>query len=247
MKISYKKGNSLFHKIDPLSKFLWSLLISIWLLSIIDLKTVLIISLIIAITSIIMAKIELKILIRALKIILIGGFGITLFQGIFRHGPGISLGLLNISLEGIKIGLALTVRMIGIAASCLAFSTTTKPKDFSNLLVKLGLNYKIAHIFYLSLRFLPVFEEDAKNIIYSQKLRGIKSGTQKITRTIVTFLLTELRHTDETAIALEMRGFGLQNKKTILDDIKISKFGILIVIITLLSMVTHLILNFARL
>jgi len=243
MKISYKKGDSLFHKIDPLSKFLWSLLISIWLLSITDLKTVSILSLIITITSVLLAKIELRILIKALRIILIGGLGLTLFQAIFRHGSGILLGPLNISFEGIRIGLALTVRMIGIVASCLAFSTTTKPKDFSNLLIKIGINYKIAHIFYLSLRFLPVFEEDAKNIIYSQKLRGIKNGTQKIARTIITFLLTELRHTDETAIALEMRGFGLQDKKTILGDIKISKFGMSIVIITLLSMITHLILR----
>ena len=99
-------------------------------------------------------------------------------------------------------------------------------------LVRLGMPYRLAHVAYLGLRFLPILEADMRTINDAQRLRGVKQGWGKIKRTLIALMATELRRADETAIALETRAFGLFAKQTILEEVTITRSGVALLVTT---------------
>jgi len=74
-------------------------------------------------------------------------------------------------------------------------------------------------------------------LLDAQKLRGIKTGKDKLLRAIRAMLITELRRVDITAIALETRAFGLYKDKTFLETTKINLRGIFLLVFTILLIV----------
>src|SRR5579875_2943127 len=164
MNFAYKEDRSWFHNIDPITKFLWALIVAIWLISLRDLASVVSISLALLAVAIIGAKIPVLEYIRVVVPLLSGGGFLILFQGLFRPGKGMYIWVFHLSYMGMLLGAALDLRVIGVAATSFAFSRTTKPKDVATALVKVGVPYKIAYIGYLSLRFLPLFEADLKTV-----------------------------------------------------------------------------------
>lgn len=234
MKISYREGETYFHKVDPLSKFTWGIIISVFLMSQRDIKSVAVISIIILATAILGAKIPLFSYLKSVIILMIAGFWLILFQGIVRPGPGFEILNVHLSRFGLEIGLAIILRTIGLVAAALAFSTTTSPKKLSLAMMQMGMPYKFAHVAYLALRFLPLFEADLRFLLDAQKLRGISNGVSKFGRTFKAMLLTQIRRVDTTAIALETRAFGLYPDRTNLERVSINRRGLLLVLVTLL-------------
>lgn len=233
MKIAYVPGSSFFHRLDPLTKFTWAMVVTVWLFSLGELLPVIIISFGLTTICVVGAQIPLRTYVKSLRILLGAGVFIVLFQGFFREGVGIQIGPVHFSYAGLRLGLALALRSFAFIANGLAFSRTTSPRDVSLALMKMGMPYKLAHVGYLSLRFLPLLERDYQALNDAQKIRGIKPGFKQKQRSLITLIATELRRAEETAIALETRAFGLHETQTKLEEIAISKMGIALCGITL--------------
>jgi len=244
MKIAYDATkSSLFHNIDPINKFIWCFLVAIWLISLRDIFSVVIVSMGILVFVIFASKLSLKKYLLLSCLLLSASIFIIIFQGIFQEGEGLKIWFISLSYNGLILGTAIALRTFGFLASSIAFTTTTKPKDISLLMIKLGFSYRIAHVLYLVLRFIPLFETDAETINDMYNLRGVKKNLDRFIKSIITIVSTELRRADETAIALETRAFGLYKRKTIINDIKISRSGLILNGITIILIITHIILK----
>jgi energy-coupling factor transport system permease protein len=242
VRIAYSEGHSLFHEMDPLTKFVWCFLVAVWLLSLRQLGHVIFLSLILLIVAVLGANIDIVQHMKTTLILFTGGAFLIIYQGYFQPGPGIDIWAIHFSYRGIELGFALTLRTIGLVASSLAFSRTTRPKDMALAMEQLGMSYRYSHVIYLALRFIPLFERDMQLINDAQKLRRVEGGLTKLTKTTIAMLATELRRVDETAIALETRGFGLHKQRTNLEKIAISRNGTILVACTTLLMIVHLLL-----
>lgn len=237
MQLAYRPGNSLFHKIDPLMKSLWVLVVAFWLYSLRDISSVTVVSLAITAFALLSAKLKLKRYLKLSGLIFFGSGFLILYQGVFRPGPGIPLGPVVLSYSGMSLGLAIGLRTFGLVAASLAFSVTTSPQELELSLVKIGMPYKIARICYLSLRLFPVFQRDVQAIQDVQHLRGVGKRWKRLRTSVVPLVLTELRQADSIAIALETRGFGLHDTRTELEEVTVSQRGKVLVFSTTLLMV----------
>jgi energy-coupling factor transporter transmembrane protein EcfT len=128
VKLSYQKDRSWFHQIDPLSKAVWCLLITLWVISLRELGQVIWTSLSVLMVCILGARINLVRYLRLVMPVVLGALWLVLFQGLFRPGPGIDAWFVHLSYTGLTLGLALALRMFGFVASSLAFTTTIRPK-----------------------------------------------------------------------------------------------------------------------
>ncbi len=224
-------------------KFLWVFIIALWLFNLRDITSVAVVSFTTAVFAFLTAKLELRRYLSFSVVIFLGSGFLTLYQGIFRPGPGIHVGPVALSYAGMSLGLAIGLRTFGLIASSLAFSISTSPQDFELALIKIRMPYKIARICYLSLRLIPIFQRDLQTIEDVQNLRGVEKGWNRVKASIVTLIATELRQADNISIALETRGFGLYNVRTELKEVSISHRGIVLVAFTLFLMIFHLTLN----
>jgi energy-coupling factor transport system permease protein len=231
--LAFREGNSWFHRLDPITKFLWISVISIWMLGMRDLAPIVLTSLTIFAIAVIGAHISLVRYFKITGLLLIGGIYLILFQGLFRPGPGVDIWIFHFSYVGMELGISLTLRTFGLVAASLAFSTTTRPKDVALALIRVGMPYRFAHVAYLGLRFLPLIEADMRTIIDAQRLRGVTGRWTMIKKMIIALVATELRRAEETAIALETRAFGLHETQTQLEKVPITRGGVILLAITL--------------
>lgn len=231
--LAFREGNSWFHRLDPITKFIWISVISVWMLGMREFQPVVLTSLAILIIAVVGAHINFVRYLKLTTLLLIGGIYLTLYQGLFRQGPGLDVGIFHFSYVGLELGVVLTLRAFGLVAASLAFSTTTRPKDVALSLIKVGFPYRLAHVAYLGLRFLPLLEVDLRTIHDAQKLRGVTGRWSKIKKMMIALMATELRRAEETAIALETRAFGLHPTQTQLEQISITTGGLMLLAITL--------------
>lgn len=240
MKISYRPGTTWFHSLDPITKSIWCLIISVWLICLRKPLPVFLVCLVIFIVSMVGSRLSLKEYGKVLLIIGISGIGLVLFQGIFQPGPGQDIWFIHLSYKGLSLGTAILLRLIGVVASALAFSTTTSPKDISTAMTKMKIPYRISHMVYLALRFIPLVISDLESINDIQQLRHVKKGVKRTIKTLVTLLATELRRVDDTVIALDTRAFGLYPNQTIIRPININPSGVILVTFTIVVMIIQL-------
>jgi energy-coupling factor transport system permease protein len=107
-------------------------------------------------------------------------------------------------------------------------------------MVQARVPYRVAHVMYIALRFIPLLQIDVQAIHDAQRLRGVKPGLGKVVKTAVALLATELRRADETAVALETRAFGLYKQRNSLEQVAISGSGIFLVVVTTVLVIGHL-------
>lgn len=240
MNLAFTKGNTFFHRADPITKFAWAILIAFWVYGIRDLSQVILIDVLTTALVVIAAKVSLTQYLKLSIPMLAGGSFIILYQGFFQPGVGISIWGITFSYVGITLGITITLRVFTMVATALAYSTTTSPQDMENALIRLKMPYRLARVLYLALRFIPSFSQDFEALLAVHKNRGIKPTMKSITKGLIAFVATELRHAEELPAALETRGFGLHPTRTELTDISITKEGVLLLVGTICVIITQL-------
>ncbi|MBC2854934.1 energy-coupling factor transporter transmembrane protein EcfT [Cetobacterium sp. 2A] len=87
----------------------------------------------------------------------------------------------------------------------------------------------IGTIIAISLKFIPLIEEESKRILKAQKARGIDYDIMKISERIkniptlfLPVVISGIQHSINLATAMEVRGYGAPYKKTRLNESKIS-------------------------
>ncbi len=221
----YKPGESFFHKTDAVTKLLWLIIVTAIVLLLTTFTENLIMFVYLLLTALLLAKQNFWHFIKRLLPITVVGLWLLLIMSIFyTRGETywFSIGPISITKEGADFGGALFFRLFSLGSASFIFSLTTEPQRMVAELVEYGhLPYRIAYTFYAGLRFMPLLQSEADNVLNAHAVRGAAEKEHSflnviapIKRLATPLLVTGLRRVRITAIAMDSRGFGAYPTRT---------------------------------
>ncbi|MEN6328072.1 MAG: energy-coupling factor transporter transmembrane component T [Syntrophomonas sp.] len=218
----YISAPSLIHEIDPRSKIIatFMLTLAVFQAEFPVQQTSL---LILLISLILLSKVNIKIYLLALKpfvwIILIT---MLILAGFTPGSSLMEVFHLSFTVEGLRAAASLGIRFIILLGLARLLTVTTSPMAMSDALEsllkplqRLGLPvHELVMIMNISLRFIPLFFEEAERIRKAQLGRGanfqqgsLKQRLGKLRSIIVPVFRNSLERADELATAMESRGY----------------------------------------
>lgn len=255
--VEYRQTNSPVHNLNPLTKMAWALAVLVFSIMFNDyrflagvLTSVLAVALLGEVTLPIL-KLYKGLLIFALILFIIQ---VTFYDEGRYLFPLIPLGqgYLRVTDVGIYLGISTALRMLTIVTSFLVFLATTRTQDILNALVeKAKVPYDIAFMILTSIRFIPTFLTDLKQISDAQKARGfVLEGWNPVKKIkaylplAVPLVLMSLRKAQQMVLSMETRGYGV-GQRSHLRELHVSyrDFIALALIITMLAVGVYLRLN----
>lgn len=219
----YIETESFLHRLDSRSKILGTILFSITVLSCKSFISLAALGIITA-ASIAASHLPFKYVIRGLKplrwLILF-----TVILNIFTVDGNIlwQWKSLHITYEGISFAALVAIRFILFVTGTSILTLTTPPIALTDGLARLMKPLKkirvpvddIAMIISVTLRFIPLFADEAERIMKAQKARGADLGRGKlisklhsIIPVIIPLFLSVFRRADELSLAMDSRCYG---------------------------------------
>ena len=222
-------------KLDPRTKLVWYALMIYFSLSsstALELSLVLLLGL----TASLILTGSLKQYKVMLVIILLLGLQILILQLLFCR-EGVLLyqwGILKIYSEALPLAITGVLKATIIVFASIQFFTSASPQEFTLMLMKFKIPYRFAMLVGLSARFLPLMKEEYVSIINSQRTRGLKmenvwDNIRGIIPTFLPFLYRAIRRATETALAMELRGYGRSKTRTFSSSLSIKPYDIALI------------------
>lgn len=132
--------------------------------------------------------------------------------------------------ESVLTALALTLRILNVAALSLLFVFTTNTVHFIlSMMQQLKLPPKIAYGVLAGYRFLPMLKDELKLIHDAHRIRGVnqaktvKEKWQNYKRYVIPLLASAIRKAERTAMAMESKGFTGDKHRSFYRQFKIQK------------------------
>lgn len=247
--VEYVPRDSLLHRLNPITKICWASLIlglAIMYNHYLFMAFVLAATIALAVLGNVfkeISKLFKGLIIFALILFAMQVCFYDLGKPLFYLIP-IGKGFIGISREDMLMSFAMALRMLAILISFLVFLATTKTQDLVNVMVeRFKVPYDYAFMFLTSMRFIPTFLGEIKQISDAQKARGFVlegwNPLKKIKAYIpiaVPLVLLSLKKAQQMALSMETRGYG-SGDRTYLREIQMSRVdysfisaGILIII-----------------
>lgn len=243
VRLSYLGKESFLDGIDALNKF--SELVAVAFLGYIITNPVhqFILLLALSFIIIVLGKVTFKTYITAMSVFFTFGLIIFVMQVVFH--PDVSskvlftIGSLDIRETALWYGVNLGLRVFVIGSSVLSFIMTTAPRRMIyDMVNRAHIPYRLAYGFYATLRFIPIFEEEANNIRNAHAIRGtgeIEKGLIGKIKSVASLgaplLVSGLRKAKTNAIAMDAKAFGAYDERTATYDYEVTwkgrLFGIL--------------------
>ena len=250
--LSYIKKNSPIHKLTGATKLICFLLWTI--AAMITYDTRVLIGLFIAgIIVFKISKIKFKdvsfILYFILFFLLLNALLIFVFspyQGVEIYGSRTDLfhliGPYTVTKEQLFYELNVILKYFATIPMALLFILTTDPSEFAASLNKIGVSYKVAYTVSIALRYIPDVQRDYKDISFAQQARGIDlSSKGKLSKRIknsaailMPLIFSSLERIDKISLAMELRAFGNNKKRTWYNSRKFGKIDYISIVILLM-------------
>jgi len=239
--LQYIDNNSLIHRADAISKLIWVLAVVILTFQFTSAEARGIMLGALLVIAIIFARIPLSTILRASPLI----FGIALLLGLFHlfvtKGEQIlfTIGPLTATQEGLVKGSEYFFRLAIMVLASFMLIWTTDIRELMVGLVRLGVPYRYAFAIFMALRFLPMVQQEVDAVKAAHTIRGRASRSpfahrfRLWQRYLFTVIVNGLRKAENTALAIESRGFGAYPDRTYVKDFHWSVLGILLVLIFL--------------
>jgi len=170
-------GNTTVHKLDPRYRIFFVFLYSV-LIAVSGRFSMLIIAMAISFAMIICAKLELKIVFK--RLLIINGFNLFMWVilPVTVEGRSIlSVGLLDISMEGVVLSGQITLKSNAIMMAFLALATTMTTATLGHALTRLRVPGALVHLLLMTYRYLFVLEQEYLRLLRSAKIRGFQPGS----------------------------------------------------------------------
>lgn len=160
---------------------------------------------------------------------LLAGFAIPYFLVTLLTVPGgqvlMHWGPLRLTVEALDTAGSVTIRMFTVFLSSYVFMFTTDPRDMvQSLTERLRIPYRFAFGISMALSFLPLLEEEARSISAAHQVRGQGKpaglhGRLEWWRIFASALIhNAVRRMQQTAGAMEAKGFGAYPDRTFLRE-----------------------------
>jgi energy-coupling factor transport system permease protein len=239
--LQYIDNQSWMARMDSLSKLIWVVLVVVITFQLQNnlLRAVMLLSLIGV--ALVLARIPPATIVRASPLI----FGVALLLGLFHLfiAPGVAvyhLGPLSFSKLGIQEGLEFFLRLATMVFASFMLIWTTDIRDLMTGLVHIGMPYRYAYSIFMALRFLPMIQQEVDAVRSAHAIRGRASAShlehriRLWQRYLFTVIVNGLRKAENTAVAIETRGFGAYPKRTFVKEFHWSLSGIFLVVLFLI-------------
>ena len=168
---------------------------------------------------------------------------------------------LNIKLTsgGMLAGLAFVLKMAIMMFSSALFVFTTPMEEVLFFMEKIGLPYQLGLMMSIAMRFIPTLTNEVVQIQDAQKTRGAgikhESGTkQAVKGTIPLFvpmIVSAIRKSDTMAMSMISRGYGYENKRTQIVELRFNLhdalISLLIILVSMTLIYYHIRLGFGGL
>ena len=222
-KLTYQEGNTIIHRLYPLTKLFWLLLGTAVIFILTNGYLLLMVSLILLI---ILFLITSKIwLLRGFRLVFATGLILFTLYLIFDKSGSILLDsgiqILKITSGGLNLGLRISGRLLSIVFLSYIFILTTDPNHLAYTLMIVGLPYRYGFMLVTALRMAPVMENEAQTIYRAQLVRGVRYDQQNIKKVfllmqqfLVPLIISALRRADKLVFSMEGRGFGRYTSRT---------------------------------
>ncbi|MEJ3720969.1 energy-coupling factor transporter transmembrane component T [Paenibacillus polymyxa] len=244
MLFQYNAGSSPLHRLGPLSKLIWvgcfSLLSMSWDST---LREAALLAVLIAVAGL-GARLTLARQLRAMSFLI--GLGIPYFILsilAIREGHEVaSWGPIVVTAEGLDIAGALTLRIFVLFLASYIYLSTTDPRDFVQALnLRLRVPYRFAFGISVALTFLPLLEEEGRTIMAARRVRGQEPPRGWSNRLswwsgyAAAVLVNAVRRVQQTALAMEGKGFGAYAERTYLRTLKNGRLGYVYAVIAVFA------------
>lgn len=235
--LRYVDNDSFFTRVDALSKLLWVILV---ILVTFQLQTngARGIMLAFLLVILILARIPFRSVWGSMPIILVMGtllFVVNLFTTPstgFIQVAGVTMGR-----EAFERGLEFFLRITIMVLASFIFIWTTDIRDLMTGLVRIGMPYRFAFAIFLALRFLPIVQQEVDAVKAAHAIRGravrspIRHRVRLWQRYMFTVIVNGLRKAENTALAIESRGFGAHPDRTYVKSFRWTRTGVLLLLI----------------
>ncbi|MCO4852512.1 energy-coupling factor transporter transmembrane component T family protein [Bacillus vallismortis] len=226
----YIQRSSFFHRLDPRTKILSIFMFAITILLTEDLMSYLAATCIVVL-CVCLTNIPIRVFINILKPILVILLFTLFFHLLFSKGEHVllSVGMVNITMEGIKEGIKVVYRIILMVIIASLLTLTTKPLDITYGLERL---FKPLSIFKvpveqfslmisITLRFIPTIVEEADKIMEAQRARGAQMNNKGLIEKfssyipiIIPLLVSSVQRAERLSLAIDARGYGNGKDRT---------------------------------
>lgn len=168
------------------------------------------------------------------------------YQGVEIYGSRTDLfhliGPYTVTKEQLFYELNVILKYFATIPMALLFILTTDPSEFAASLNKIGVSYKVAYTVSIALRYIPDVQRDYKDISFAQQARGIDlSSKEKLSKRIknsaailMPLIFSSLERLDKISLAMELRAFGNNKKRTWYNSRKFGKIDYIFIVILLI-------------
>ena len=239
--LRYIDNDSFFTRIDALSKLIWVLLVILTTFQLTSNLSRAVMLAAVVFVMIVLARVPLKTIWQAMPIILIMG-SLLFFVHLFTapSTQTITIAGMDFGKEGFDKGLQYFFRITIMVLASFILIWTTDIRDLMVGLVSIGMPYRYAFTVFMALRFLPVVQQEVDAVKSAHAIRGRASRSplqhrfRLWQRYMFTVIVNGLRKAENTALAIESRGFGAFPDRTFVKEFRWSTVGIVILVIYLL-------------
>ena len=247
---AYVPGNSIFHKLNPISKLIFLILLTTIVLVVNSILFLAIIFLIVFSLAI-LSGIKLKLLFRKLRyifMILIVSVLLNIFFNAIPSEDEVILfylfgqEFLPIRRLAVYFALKAFFMVLILFTSSIIYTYTVDMRDFVYSLMKLKIPYRYCYALMVGIRYIPLIEQEAKTISLAQRARGfgyervntIRKAYNLVFERLIATLITILRKAYVTSISMENRCFGIYKDRTNLVKISFKLKDIIFIIFWLI-------------
>lgn len=168
------------------------------------------------------------------------------YEGVEIYGSRTDLfhliGPYTVTKEQLFYELNVILKYFATIPMALLFILTTDPSEFAASLNKIGISYKVAYTVSIALRYIPDVQRDYKDISFAQQARGIDlSSKEKLSKRIrnsaailMPLIFSSLERIDKISLAMELRAFGNNKKRTWYNSRKFGKIDYIFIVILLI-------------
>ncbi len=236
--LRYIDNDSFFTRIDALSKLIWVILVILTTFQLTSNLSRVVMLAVVVFVMIILARVPLKTIWQAMPIILIMGT-LLFFVHLFTAPSTQTINVLGFSVgkESFDKGLQYFLRITIMVLASFILIWTTDIRDLMVGLVSIGMPYRYAFTVFMALRFLPVVQQEVDAVKAAHAIRGrassspIRHRIRLWQRYMFTVIVNGLRKAENTALAIESRGFGAFPDRTFVKEFHWTKTGIILLIL----------------
>lgn len=247
---AYVPGNSIFHKLNPISKLIFLILLTTIVLVVNSILFLAIIFLIVFSLAM-FSGIKLRLLFRKLRyifMILIVSVLLNIFFNAIPSEEEVILfylfgqEFLPIRRLAVYFALKAFFMVLILFTSSIIYTYTVDMRDFVYSLMKLKIPYRYCYALMVGIRYIPLIEQEAKTISLAQRARGfgyervntIRKAYNLVFERLIATLITILRKAYVTSISMENRCFGIYKDRTNLVKISFKLKDIIFIIFWLI-------------